>query len=605
PKRIALTMDDRAMCTRTVSPRATLRIDCAWEGEWLSNAVHQLEATIENPSTSGASSWSLTYLELATHHGATRAYDLMVLPVRSGHFERPTLPWIIVVFLLLFCTAVLPESEMTRSVKWVHRVVSGSLVVFLALVFVSSHLSSYVVLLSTTAFVEAAGMLLAPRIWRAGAWAFATVGERSRLRAVMGSVAAASLVLASYGLVVSHRLQDFYHGNYSGFLQLSRATFDRNPMLTGRSDVRGSLVLEENGGYDGQYMYFETFDPFLRQYRNDPAVYGWFIDAPPYRFGRIGFSVLTKVFSGDQWQLYPKTMMWLDLAALFGCAIAMSWLAVRAGRTSAWGLVVVLVPGFWQSLQASLPEPIAAALLLAGYLCLTSGLIWSAGLLFAGSLLVRETGVIFVLLLIAAVFVGKPREGVKQSRDRVRDRDRMQAAIQLGLISLIPLAIWRLYVGWILAPHWGAQAFWWDPHDLGTPFAGILDLWGRVRLGTYFPSAPDLARAGIWYPLLLLGALLVAFLAVVKDRGPTTVAAVIYGILGVSLTYDSIWVHVGNAQRGTYEVFIVLASITVAGGRDSRASRLALTGFWVAAAAYVFIGGLDADYIRGLLLAFS
>ena len=39
-------------------------------------------------------------------------------------------------------------------------------------------------------------------------------------------------------------------------------------------------------------MYFATFDPLLRVYRNSPITYRRFMDAPPYRFGRIGFSLL-------------------------------------------------------------------------------------------------------------------------------------------------------------------------------------------------------------------------------------------------------------------------------------------------------------------------
>src|SRR5262249_7354508 len=86
-KPIELRMDDRSMCVRSVSARATKRIDCAWEGDWDPNAAHHLDAV------SSDSSWKLTYLEIATHHGATRGYDLVIVPSRSRHFVRPSLAW--------------------------------------------------------------------------------------------------------------------------------------------------------------------------------------------------------------------------------------------------------------------------------------------------------------------------------------------------------------------------------------------------------------------------------------------------------------------------------------------------------------------------------
>jgi LPXTG-site transpeptidase (sortase) family protein len=79
--------------------------------------------------------------------------------------------------------------------------------------------------------------------------------------------------------------------------------------MAGREDIAQSVRFSPDGGYDGQFFYFMTFDPFLTAFRHEPQRYGEYIDFPPYRYGRIGFSLLTKVFSGDRPAWYPATMV--------------------------------------------------------------------------------------------------------------------------------------------------------------------------------------------------------------------------------------------------------------------------------------------------------
>jgi hypothetical protein len=142
-----------------------------------------------------------------------------------------------------------------------------------------------------------------------------------------------------------------------------------------------------------------TFDPFLLRYRDHLAQYQTFIDSPPYRYGRIGFSLLTKVLSGDRATLYPATMVLSILGAIGLSAFMLASAARGSGGSALAGALIILVPGFWTSLYAGLPEPVAAAALLSGYLCLRSRAWVAAGVLFAISVLVRETGCLLVLCL--------------------------------------------------------------------------------------------------------------------------------------------------------------------------------------------------------------
>jgi len=586
PQRLSVTMDDQVLCSRVVpSSRWPRRLDCAWTGQWSSDDDHHIAVV------GSSSNWELSYLELSTHHGATRGYDLIVLPGASNRYLQPSSIATSIAFVLIALAFLLPRppiSGIAITLNWIATGIAGT---FLVLVFVSPYVSQFKVVISTIGFCQSVAVILATRIWFAASWASRHFGQHLR-RPAVACTASALLVFAAYGAVAAHRLYQQYDGNYSGFLQLSQAAFDRNPILGSRNDVRRSLILNGGGGYDGQFMYFMTFDPFLLSYRGHPSMYDRVVDAPPYRFGRIGFSLLTRLFAMGRWRLYPETMTWVILAALFLCGLEMAFIARGSGATPMWGAVIILVPGFWQSLQTSLPEPLAAALLLGGCLCLRRDRLgcdhpgW-AGLLFGASLLVRETGVILVAALIAGMLLsGRRREG-----------------LTLGLLALAPVLAWRMYLGCVLYSSWGFQAFWFNPHDVGIPFAGIFDLWTKIRQGDYFTGVPALARAGVWFPLVLVCGAAVAVAVAVEQTSSTAVAGVMYALVALSLAYESIWVHVGNAQRGTYELFLVMALISFRIRAYPRALQGGLAVFWSASAAYVFWGAFDAEYIRSAVFA--
>jgi hypothetical protein len=61
-------------------------------------------------------------------------------------------------------------------------------------------------------------------------------------------------------------------------------------------------------------------------------------------------------------------------------------------------------------------------------------------------------------------------------------------------------------------------------------------------------------------------------------------------------------VHAGNAQRLTYEMFIMLAVAMAAVNTYPRWIRSMLIVFWTAAAVYTFWGAVDADLVRDAVL---
>jgi ABC-type sugar transport system permease subunit len=568
-------IDDRAVCQPVIASGGPHRVDCRWRGAWAGGS-HQIVVT------GPASPWTLTYLELATHHGATRSHSLVILPAGSHQYVAPDARGILAAGILLTLLLFVPAPPIARRwLRHLHRGLAAFAILLLALTALSSLVSRFDLVLSLPAFVEVAAVLLAPRLWAVGL-AFERWRHDAPWKPAMVAALVMLIVLATYARLVQRQARDVYQGNYSGFLHVSTRRFNADPMLKHRDDIRQALILEDGGGYDAQFMYLESFDPLLRQYQHHPQTYRRFIDNPPYRYGRIGFAWLTKAFSGDRWQRYPATMMGLILASLCLAGLLLAWIARTAGGSPWWGLLILLVPGFWPSVQFGLPEPIAAATLLGAYLCCLRGRYVWAGALLAISLLIRETGVIFVLAIaVATLMSGKRRQ-----------------AIVLVTVALVPVIVWRLYVGWILWPDWGLRGILLHTNDFAAPFVGIGHLWAKIAQGVYASDISSMARSGIWFPLLLTAGTGLAAAFAIFRPGPAGLAAVCYGAMALSFNYVKVWLAVGNAERVTFELFIMLAILSVGAAACPRRLRHAVTLFWVGAAIYVLYGATSADYLR-------
>jgi len=572
-------VDGQRICQPRVGPQTASWIYCVVTGAWPAGPSHDVVFR------SAATVWSLEYLELATHDGGTNGVQAMfVVPVGSRSFSKPSAAAIVGSWLFVFGLFLLPfPDRMPRLVLVAYWVVAGLIGIALLAIVLAPWVSPFAIIVSTGTLLRWALILALPGVLRQGPailLRWAGMGQDWAPTAACLMVALA--VSGGYLAVMLHVLRDV-GGNYSGLLQIDQAVFDQNPLLQTRQDVRATLVLRP-GGYDGQFMYFAAFDPFMRAFRTDPARYRRVMDSPPYRFGRIGFAWLTDVASLGRWPRYPGTMVWLVLGGIGATTIGITVAARYASVSPAWGLVVLLVPGFWQSLQTGLPEPIAAAFLVFGYLAWTRDWWLGAGLLLAASLLVRETGVVLVVILAAATYV----------------RGERRSALTMAVLALGPVVLWRLYMCWVLYPDWGLAGFFYNPHDLGLPFAGFVELWARIRGGTYVHGVE---RAGIWYPLVLASFWVFALVVAAVRRTPLAWATAVYGTIAISLNYASIWVHVGNGQRGTYELFVLFALSTVTLAGRSRAWRIGVTAVWGLAGTYVFWTTFDAPMIRESILS--
>lgn len=574
-RRVTVSINDEVVCERTV-PHGTHRLDCVWTPD--AGSLPTRQAILVAGETSD---WALETFEIATHHGSTRGHDLVVFPEASGRFIAPGLISAALVFGLLVIAGLLPFTPLP---DWVRTAYVGSVSLIAAgatAVMIAPWVTPYRLLISVDWFVLAALILTWPRIIPP---VLRHVSERSHGWQVAWRVAVAlTCVAMTYGALVGHVLVDHFDRNPSGFLRLAAATVERHPLIAADPGISNTLIVTNDTGYDGQFAYFMAFDPLLTTFEATPEVHQQFIDAPSYRYGRIGYSWLTTMLSGGDAARFPIVMMMLVMLGIAATMAGVGWYARTVGSDLALAGLVVLIPGFWQSVQVALPEPLAAAFLVAGCVLFVRERWLAAAGCFAASLLMRETGAI----VVAACLIAVARSG------------HWRRAGVMACMALVPVVVWRLYVGWQLAPVMGAEAFWHSTGDFGVPLAGIVDLWVQVANGTYYSGNPAFTVSGVWYPLLLIAGVVLAMLLVRRRADVFSVSTLMYGVLSISLTFNKIWEHVGNGQRGTYELFLLLGLSAIGQWSELSAQmRSAVLVFAAATAGYVFWGAFDATLVR-------
>ena len=573
---LTIAIDGRDICRRSLGGPGSHRVDCASNAAWDASGEHSVSVSLEG-------AWSLEYLELATHHGNSFGFNtFFVVPSEASHQHAPTLMSTFALGLVVFALfQYKPSYPRARSLRWVGRGVIGLVTVLAIVIVTSPWVSNYLVLLSTGTFLRWLTVALAPRVWTWGRWLLSGRGHAFSYARV---VVVATTVAVVMSVPVRWWLNGPYQHNYSGFLAIPQSHFDANPLLNQRDDIRRSLILLDHGGYDGQFMYFAVFDPLLQAFKDQPQIYGRIFDQAPYRYGRVGFPLLARLLSLGDWRRVPATLIWMVVGGLFALAAVVAWTAERRGLSAGVGALVLCVPGFWFSVQSGLPEPIAGALLVGALVSLSFDRARGAAVLFAASLLVRETGMIAVGAATLALLYQR----------------RTRAAIELAVISVTPLLAWRIYSGVILYPDWGSRAFLFSAPS-GTPFAGIMTMWSLIAKGQYRPEFPSFAIAGITFPLLLLAALILFVAMLRKAPSVAALAGVLYTASALTLRYDMVWLHVGNAERTTYEVFLMLVVAALHIRSYPRWLRRSLVVFWIAAGVYVLWGGYDSPHIRETL----
>jgi hypothetical protein len=480
--------------------------------------------------------WMLRRADLRNYYGSHRGpLSYVIVTPSFRDYNAPSLGWSIVVFLIfLFPGAVTPLPKKIGRILW------GVAAVFWICILLVPFVSSYKVLFAAKTFFLFVALLYLPGIRAAYSLIRNQVESRwpSRGVAALHTLLAVPVVFLFFFFQMLYSLEEF-RGNYSGFLVLSPKWILKNPLLMDREDLtKDLLIAPDQGGYDAQFFYAMTFDPFLQEFSEKPRLYRRVVDAPPYRYGRIGYSLLTKVFSLDFPRLYPVTMVYLILFSHLLAAFFLARMAILYDRSPFWALLYPLIPAFTVSLHVGLPESLSAAFLIAGIYYSIRGRMLPAVLPLAVAILIRETSGVFVLVAISQQLLNK--------------RFRTSAILSL---SFLPYVCWRLYVGWRLFPTFGDRAFFFDPEGTVLPFAGVVALYQAIFRGEYIP---EMATAAAMFGAFLLFAFFFSLYLFWKRRDFVSAAFFCYSLLAVSLDYQNVLLPILNAERVAYEAFVLL-----------------------------------------------
>jgi hypothetical protein len=91
-----------------------------------------------------------------------------------------------------------------------------------------------------------------------------------------------------------------------------------------------------------------------------------------------------------------------------------------------------------------------------------------------------------------------------------------------------------------------------------------------------------------------------AIASAVRGWSAPAAASLGYATMALCFDYNSVWIHVSNAQRITFDLFLMLLLASFELGRRGRL-RWVMPVFWAATAVYVFWGAFDAPFIRAAL----
>jgi hypothetical protein len=205
-------------------------------------------------------------------------------------------------------------------------------------------------------------------------------------------------------------------------------------------------VIGGRTGYDGQFVLYIARDGWAAVPR---------LDAPGYRFGRIGYPLLARALSGSQVALLPWTMLAINYAGVVaGTAALAGWLA-RRDTAPAWALTYGVSLGLLFAYSRDTTEPLAYGLAATGLVAWLEQRRAAGVVLLALAGLTRETTLVCIAGLAAPTLL----------RRRWGDL----AAL---VLATLPALGWQLY----LATTMPASSSELLRHFIRLPLAGALPL---------------------------------------------------------------------------------------------------------------------------------
>jgi hypothetical protein len=210
-------------------------------------------------------------------------------------------------------------------------------------------------------------------------------------------------------------------------------------------------------GYDGQFVYYIALSPLNAR---------WYIDDPPYRYGRILYPITVWLLALGQPGALPYTMLAINLAAIVATVFLLAGFLRRRSLSAWWAAVYGFFPGITVCLWFDLTEPLAFFLAACGLVLIDRrperALRYAP--LFALAVLTKETTALIALVVSLAIAL-EGREGIA-----LRARSLARSAL-FTLVWLAPAGLYKLGLAWWLG-HWPTES----PFTT-VPFQGLDFYW--------------------------------------------------------------------------------------------------------------------------------
>lgn len=344
------------------------------------------------------------------------------------------------------------------------------------------------------------------------------------------------------------------------------------PPWTSSETARPSLTVQTaDRGFDGQFFYRVGAAPLATEER----VEGVEFDLPALRASRIGYGALAWAASFGDPDLLPWSLLAVNVVAAGALGAAAGALAEHLGRHAAWGLALVLWPGFAYTLSLDTAELVASAFAAGGLVAVTRHRWPAAAGLLAAAALTRETALVYAAAVALAGLLELRRDRTGPGR----------AQLLAGIVAIDVFVAWQIVV-WLRFDQLAIGSSG-GSNNLGPPFAGLLTELGR--------SLPPGGAEELYRLACIVGLLALVGLAAAAWRSTAAPLAVriawVPAALLVLLLNDYQWSGATAFLRGTTEAGLLSILVLLGATRTVVHERLdaALVGGlgagWLASAA--------------------
>jgi len=284
--------------------------------------------------------------------------------------------------------------------------------------------------------------------------------------------------------------------------------------------------------YDGQYVYAMTYDPLLINRRFVPA-----IEFPKYRYQRMLYPLLAHALSFGRPRLYPLTLFLINIFA-YGAGCFIVWQMVKL---NGWTPVLILGylcnTGLLFSVFGTLTEPLALTFSLWGIYLWQKNEKTKASIVFAASILARETFLIIPVTVILWDFC-----------DSQLDVKKMLSYISM---ALIPFLLWYVYVSFRLPREDTFQTLPWMPHSIGVSRFSLpfIAMWQETLYGIrQIATTGTVIKLSLSISVMTTACMIISAVGFFRNRDFWSSLAFSQGVFTTMLRGDLWTFHAGSAR---------------------------------------------------------